>query len=185
MVIDKSDGGSGEGTAAPFGVSGAQQKGRPIVETDDEPVIEMVRMKRRADFLACRNGARVSREAFGIQLRKRKPDETLGPGEKPRQIRVGFTVTKKIGNAVIRNRIKRRLRAASAQIVMPGSLTGHDLVFMANEPAFSLPFDALMAQMQSGLTKALERLQNPPSRGKTRRDEGRARERGATGAGRR
>ncbi|EFL89876.1 ribonuclease P protein component [Ahrensia sp. R2A130] len=171
-MIDEFDGGSGDGTAAPFGMS----------------KVQTVRMKRRADFVACRKGSRVSRDAFGIQLRKRKPDELLGPGEKLHHFRVGFTVTKKIGNAVVRNRIKRRLRAASAEITVPESLAGYDAVFMANEPALGAPFQTLTAQMTQGLAKALlrevARLQNPAPRGKTRRDEGRARKGAATGAGR-
>ncbi|MEN0040880.1 MAG: ribonuclease P protein component [Pseudomonadota bacterium] len=140
-------------------------------------------MKRRADFVACRKGVRVSRECFGIQLRKREAGEDMGPAEKPHHLRVGFTVTKKIGNAVKRNRIKRRLRAASAQLDMPAALAGHDVVFMANEPAYDAPFTDITKQMTQGLTKALERLQNPAPRGKTRRDENRARPRAGSGAG--
>lgn len=171
-MIDKNDGGSGDDTAAPLCMSG------------DQPSVEMVRMKRRADFVACRKGARVSRDCFGIQMRKRSADELLGPGEKPHHLRVGFTVTKKIGNAVVRNRIKRRLRAAVAEAELAESLAGHDVVFMANEPAFDAPFHALTAQIATGLSKALVRLQNPAPRGKTRRDESRAHERAASGASR-
>jgi ribonuclease P protein component len=61
----------------------------------------MDRLRQRADFLAVANGARVNSAAFTLQGRLR---------DDPGPIRVGFTVTKKNGNAPERNRIRRRLR---------------------------------------------------------------------------
>ena len=61
----------------------------------------MDRLRQRADFLAVADGARVNGPAFIVQGRRR---DDSGP------VRVGFTVTKKNGNAVERNRVRRRLR---------------------------------------------------------------------------
>ena len=61
----------------------------------------MERLRQRADFLAAASGAKVHAGAFVLQARQRE-DET--------QPRVGFTVSKKVGNAVERNRVRRRLR---------------------------------------------------------------------------
>ena len=83
----------------------------------------MDRLRQRADFLAVANGARVQAPAFTLQGRRR---EDLGP------VRIGFTVTKKQGNSVERNRIRRRLKEAvrlSAQFAMQ---PGHDYVIVAH-----------------------------------------------------
>ena len=61
----------------------------------------MERLRQRADFLAAATGSRCRRPAFVLQARKRRDE---GPA------RVGFTVSKKVGNAVERNRVRRRLR---------------------------------------------------------------------------
>ena len=67
----------------------------------------MERLRRRADFKAVAGGRRISRRGFVLQALRAAGDEA-------RPARVGFTVTRKIGNAVVRNRIRRRLRAAVA-----------------------------------------------------------------------
>ncbi len=61
----------------------------------------MERLKQRADFLAAAKGAKVPAGAFVLQARER------GDGA---PARFGFTVSKKVGNAVERNRVRRRLR---------------------------------------------------------------------------
>ena len=61
----------------------------------------MERLKQRADFLAAAKGSKVAASAFVLQARKRTDD---GP------VRFGFTVSRKVGNAVERNRVRRRLR---------------------------------------------------------------------------
>lgn len=77
--------------------------------------------------------------------------------------RFGFTVTKKIGNSVLRNRIRRRLRAAVVEAgpVLPERPL--DLVLVAREPAATLPFTTLVADVIRAAKVLLER--NRPSRG--------------------
>ena len=72
----------------------------------------LVTLARRADFLAAARARRQSRPGFTLQARGREPAEA------PDAIRVGFTCSKKVGNAVARNRARRRLREA-ARAVLP------------------------------------------------------------------
>ena len=73
----------------------------------------MERLRQRADFLAAASGIKSTATAFVLQARKRIDD---GPA------RFGFTVSKKVGNAVERNRVRRRLR----EIVRVAGQTGYE-----------------------------------------------------------
>lgn len=73
-----------------------------------------------------------------------------GTGE-PRPARFGFTVTKKIGNAVVRNRIRRRLREAVRLAGAMAAEPGTDYVLIGRTAALTLPFDRLIADLTSGI----------------------------------
>jgi ribonuclease P protein component len=106
----------------------------------------MERLRQRADFLAAATGIKVPAAAFVLQLRKRADD---GP------VRLGFTVSKKVGNAVERNRVRRRLREI---VRLSGDTTmqrGHDYVLVGRRAALKVPY-ARIAQDFEG---ALRRLQ--------------------------
>jgi len=105
----------------------------------------MERLTRRADFLAAASGSKVPAAGFVLQARERDVD---GPA------RVGFTVTKKIGNAVERNRIRRRLREIvrlSGGIEM---LPGHDYVLIGRRTALDLPFTKMTEDLSQALKRA-------------------------------
>jgi ribonuclease P protein component len=108
----------------------------------------MDRLTKRADFLAARNGFRVSAGPFQVQARDRKD---------ARAPRVGFTVTKKTGNAVERNRIRRRLREAAKQTMGADARAGFDYVLIARRESISAPFPTLL----DNLGRALKRLHKP------------------------
>ena len=112
--------------------------------------VSVSRLKNRADFLKARNGARSHERAFVLQIRNRTEDQFP-------DCRVGFTVTKKVGNAVERNRIKRRLRAAVETAMLPFSCAGHDVVIIARRSALTLPFDALVEDLTAGLNKGFNK----------------------------
>ena len=69
-------------------------------------------------------------------------------------VRVGFTVTKKIGNAVIRNRTRRRLKEAARLVLADCPATGTDLVLIGREATRGRDFAALQADLRRALTKA-------------------------------
>jgi ribonuclease P protein component len=101
-------------------------------------------LTRRSDFLAANRGLRIARPGFVLLAR---PNEGAG-------LRFGITVTKKIGNAVVRNRIRRRLKAALTPLSAQLAVATHDYVVIARQPAFDIPF----ATLQKDLERALQRV---------------------------
>jgi ribonuclease P protein component len=108
----------------------------------------MDRLTKRADFLAARDGLRVSAGPVLVQARDRHD---------ARAPRIGLTVTKKTGNAVERNRIRRRLREAAKASLGADARPGFDYVLIARREAISAPFPALV----ENLARALKRLHKP------------------------
>lgn len=108
----------------------------------------MERLKRRADFLSAGKGARTQAPAFTIQARDRRD---------PHSPRVGFTITKKTGNAVERNRIRRRLRAAARSVIPRAGQAGFDYVIVARRSALSSPFAAMLNDLEGALRRLHER----------------------------
>jgi ribonuclease P protein component len=102
----------------------------------------MQRLRQRADFLAAAKGARASASGFVLQALNRRED---GP------VRLGFTVSKKVGNAVERNRVRRRLREM-VRLSPPSRLRpGHDYVLIGRRAALELPFEQLMDDFSRAL----------------------------------
>ena len=104
----------------------------------------MDRLRQRADFLAVADGARVNSPAFTLQGR---PRDDLGP------IRVGFTVTKKNGNAPERNRIRRRLREVVRLTDSMALRPHHDYVLVGRRAALSRDFAAMVDDFQNCLRR--------------------------------
>jgi ribonuclease P protein component len=93
------------------------------------------RLRQRADFLAAAQGAKAPASGFVLQAHKRPED---GP------VRVGFTVSRKVGNAVERNRVRRRLREVVRLSRTAPLRPGHDYVLIGRRPALDLPFQRLV-----------------------------------------
>jgi len=97
----------------------------------------------------------------------RAAPESLPPAGEPEAVRVGFTVTRKVGNAVTRNRAKRRLRAAAAEVFPRCGRSGTDYVVIGRLGTLTRPFDALL----SDLEQAIEKLERPQRRGEKKKEE--------------
>ena len=114
-------------------------------------------LKSRAEFLAVRRGRRASVPAFLIEMRERPPSPKHGS-----EARFGFTITKKLGNAVTRNRIRRRLKAAFAAAA-DGAKASCDYVVVARRAALDRPSGLLLADSERAFA-ALHRNAKPEFR---------------------
>jgi ribonuclease P protein component len=108
-------------------------------------LLPMERLRQRADFLAAASGIKVPATAFVLQARKRTDN---GP------VRVGFTVSKKVGNAVERNRVRRRLREIVRLSDQNRMQSGHDYVLVGRRAALKLPFDRIAQDFEGALRRA-------------------------------
>lgn len=101
-------------------------------------------IRKRADFLAANRGIRVARPGFVLLAHP-----NAGRGK-----RFGITVTKKIGNAVIRNRMKRRFREL-LRVALPGAgLADHDHVLIGREGGVERDFALLGEELAAALARA-------------------------------
>ncbi len=101
-------------------------------------------LKRRAEFLRMARGRKLARPGFVMQLRR--TGETT-------PLRIGYTATRKIGNAVHRNLARRRLREAARLTLGPAGLTGLELVLVCRHDTAMLPFDALCDGLRAALAE--------------------------------
>ena len=104
----------------------------------------MDRLRQRADFLAVANGARANSTAFVVPGRRRDDD---GP------IRIGFTVTKKNGNAPQRNRIRRRLRELVKRLDVIPMRPHHDYVLVGRRAALDRDFATMLEDLRSAFRR--------------------------------
>ncbi len=113
----------------------------------------VVRLKRRPEFLRVA-ATRKRWVAPGLIVQVRRHTGGNGPRSEDSIVRVGFTVSRKVGNAVARNRARRRLRAAAERVMPVQARPGHDFVVIGRAATLTRPFEALI----SDLTTALKRL---------------------------
>jgi ribonuclease P protein component len=105
------------------------------------------RLTRRKEFLlAAAKGRKAPMPGLVLQALPRNDD---GPA------RLGFTVTKKIGNAVVRNRTRRRLKEAARLVLAETPVTGVDLVLIGREATAKRNFAALQDDLRRALVRTL------------------------------
>ena len=113
-------------------------------------------IKNRADFLAANRGLRVARTGFVLLA---QPNGGQGK-------RYGVTVTKKIGNAVVRNRMKRRFRELLRAALPEQGLPDHDHVLIGREGGIERDFGQLREELTAALARAVAGKGDPPRRRK-------------------
>lgn len=117
-----------------------------VPEGDAPSVTAIAVLKRRADFLAAARAGRQTRPGLLVQGRRRASTEDAAG------IRVGFTCSKKVGNAVARNRAKRRLRAAARAVLPVHGASGWDYVLIGRpEATAARPFASLCEDLAGAI----------------------------------
>jgi len=110
------------------------------------------RLKQRKDFLRIAGGRRKwTAPGFVLQISPSPAPERAGAKAEGR--RVGFTASKKVGNAVHRNRAKRRLRAAARQVMAVHAAAAHDYVVIARNETPDRPYTSLVAELELALKR--------------------------------
>ncbi|MCL4676632.1 MAG: ribonuclease P protein component [Pararhodobacter sp.] len=123
----------------------------PTADGRVDPAVSscLIVLRKRAEFLAAAKARRAPVAGFLLQARERRDDETAVG------VRVGFTCSKKVGNAVTRNRAKRRLRALAREVLLPRARPGWDYVLVGKpEATVTRDYDDLRHDM----LKALDRV---------------------------
>jgi ribonuclease P protein component len=116
------------------------------LSTNPPNAVHPATLTRRADFLAANRGGRAPMPGFVLLVRPRHDGDS--------RMRVGYTVTKKIGGAVVRNRMKRRLRALVREILPGEGIAGADHVLVGRAGGIERDFAALRRELSKALAKA-------------------------------
>ena len=128
-------------------------------------------LKKRSDFLRVRAAA-CHWAAPGLVLQAAPvPAADAGAG----QVRVGYTASRRIGNAVARNRAKRRLRAAVAHVMPASAQCGCDYVVIARAATLTRPFDVLIGDLAAALARVGARMRDRAPEGGRRAAAGQQR----------
>jgi ribonuclease P protein component len=106
------------------------------------------RLKRRDDFLRVASG-RQKYATPGLVLQMRQREDIAGTTTPA--ARVGFTATRKLGSAVVRNRARRRLREAAREVLPVAARPGCDYVLIARSGTLSRPYPALLGDLKTAL----------------------------------
>ncbi len=127
----------------------------------DTPVVDSAPLRldvirKRADFVAANHGLRVARPGFVLLVRPAVQDLHIA--------RFGVTVTRKIGNAVCRNRMKRRFRALLRDILPQRGIGGADHVLIGREGGVERDFALLRIELEAALARAAQGKGDPPRR---------------------
>jgi ribonuclease P protein component len=133
----------------PHGDGGRPQGAQFAPRARPQEAQRLATIKKRADFVAANSGLRATTPGFVLLVRDRKDADPA--------MRVGFTVTKKIGGAVVRNRMKRRFRALAREIVPAKGVPGADHVMIGRAKGIERDFSLLRTE----LIDAIERLRRP------------------------
>lgn len=125
--------------------------------------MRLARLTQRKQFLAAADhGRRFRSSTFLVQVRDAAPDEERDG------LKLGLTASRKTGNAVQRNRIRRRLRAAAAKALQDQSHRCCDVVIVARAEAIGTPFERLVADLSVAIDRA--RPQKPQADRRPGRD---------------
>ena len=116
-----------------------------ITEQADRDMRGYSIIKKRSDFLAANRGKRYATPGFVLLVKDRQDEST--------EIRLGITITKKVGNAVVRNRMRRRFRALAQEMLGHNGKPGADHILIGRDSGIERDFGALRSDMIKALGK--------------------------------
>ncbi|HEX8303105.1 ribonuclease P protein component [Sphingomonas sp.] len=105
----------------------------------------MTGLTQRKDYLAANSGKRAPMPGFVLLMRAREDSDPT--------MRIGITVSKKVGNAVVRNRMKRRFRMLAREVLPTEGLAGADHVLIGRNGGIERDYAALRAELVKALAK--------------------------------
>jgi ribonuclease P protein component len=140
---------SRQGPQAPVGLKAAPPAGA-LIRT----------LRTRPEFLFVQKGRRVGRATVTVEARRRAPAGPIG---------IGFTASKKVGGAVVRNRAKRRLRAAARALLRDHAFPGVDYVLVARPETAKAPWTTLLDDVRAALLRLAPFFEGAPDDGARRR----------------
>ena len=105
------------------------------------------RLKKRRDFLRVASGGRKWVTPGLILQTSRAPEPET------EDVRVGFTVSRRVGGAVARNRARRRLRAVAELVLAPRAKPGRDYVLIGRAATVTRPYAALIGDLETALRR--------------------------------
>ena len=111
-------------------------------------------IKKRSDFLAANRGKRYATPGFVLLVKDRQDDNA--------DIRLGITITKKVGNAVVRNRMRRRFRALAQEMLASKGKAGADHILIGRDGGIERDFGELRTDMMKALGKLCQNRSADP-----------------------
>ena len=127
------------------GDSGRPQRDSRSPQSRPQEAVGVTTLTARRDFLAANAGKRAPMPGFVLLVRNREDGDPA--------MRIGYTVTKKIGNAVVRNRMKRRLRALARELLPESGMRGADHVLIGRNGGIERDFAQLRTELRKALAK--------------------------------
>ncbi|MEM7290225.1 MAG: ribonuclease P protein component [Pseudomonadota bacterium] len=124
------------------------------MDPHQESIPDLVTLKKRGQFLRLRRARSFSTPSFTIVTKPRQGDTA--------HVGIGYTVTKKVGNSVVRNRVRRRLRHLGKAMLPFKGLPGHDYVVIARPAALRSEFATMLADFSKALDHVNAKSANGP-----------------------
>lgn len=129
----------------PDGDSGRSRSDSRPARARSQEAVGLTIIKARRDFLAANAAKRAAQGGFVLLVRERQDGDPA--------MRLGITITKKIGNAVIRNRMRRRFRALAREILPTQGIAGADHVLIGRAGGIERDYSALKAELAKALAR--------------------------------